>query len=56
MTGIVTKIDRADAPRRAAVVAEVGALLAAAGYGEAPILAVSSRTGEGVPELAAHLC
>lgn len=55
VTGVVTKIDRVDAARREAVIAEVAALLAAAGYAGSPILAVSSRTGEGVAALAAHL-
>src|SRR5581483_7844328 len=55
VTGVVTKIDRVDAARRAAVAAEVAALLAGAGYPGAPVLAVSSRTGEGVAALAAHL-
>src|SRR5579862_8087369 len=55
VTGIVTKIDRVDAERRDAVAAEVAALLARAGFGDAPVLAVSSRTGDGVAGLAAHL-
>ena len=55
VTGIVTKVDRVDAARSEAVAAELTALLAAAGYAGAPILAVSSRTGDGIPELAAHL-
>src|SRR5258707_12149676 len=55
VTGIVTKTDRVDAARRDAVVAEVMELLTAAGYGNAPILTVSSRTGDGIPALAAHL-
>jgi selenocysteine-specific elongation factor len=55
MTGIVTKIDRVDAARRDAVTAELAALLATAGYHDAPIFAVSSRTGDGVPALATHL-
>jgi selenocysteine-specific elongation factor len=55
VTGVITKIDRVDAERRDAVTAEVAALLADAGYVEAPILAVSSRTGDGIPALAAHL-
>jgi selenocysteine-specific elongation factor len=55
VTGVVTKIDRVDAARRDAVMAEVGALLARVGYRDAPILAVSSRTGDGIPALAAHL-
>jgi len=41
--------------RREAVVLEVAMLLAASGYEDSPILAVSSRTGEGIPALAAHL-
>jgi len=55
VTAIVTKIDRVDAARREAVVAEVAVLLAASGYGESPILTVSSRTGEGIAALAGHL-
>jgi selenocysteine-specific elongation factor len=55
VTGIVTKIDRVDAARREAVVTELAGLLTTAGYADSPILAVSSRTGEGVPALAAHL-
>jgi selenocysteine-specific elongation factor len=55
VTGIVTKIDRVDAARRDVVIGEVAALLAEASYGDSPIFAVSSRTGEGVAELAAHL-
>jgi len=55
VTAVITKIDRVDAVRRDAVAGEVAALLAASGYGGSPILAVSSRTGGGVPALAAHL-
>jgi selenocysteine-specific elongation factor len=55
VTGVITKIDRVDAARRDAVVDEVTALLAEAGYGDSPILAVSSRTGEGIASLVAHL-
>ena len=55
VTGVVTKIDRVDAERRDAVTAEITALLAVAGYANAPILAVSSRSGEGIAALAAHL-
>jgi selenocysteine-specific elongation factor len=55
VTGVVTKIDRVDAERRDAVVGEVAELLAASGYSDAPIFAVSSRTGDGIPALAAHL-
>jgi selenocysteine-specific elongation factor len=55
VTGVVTKIDRVPAERRAAVEAEVAALLAEAGYDRSPLFAVSSRTGEGIAELAAHI-
>jgi selenocysteine-specific elongation factor len=55
VTGVVTKIDRVDAARRGDVTAEVATLLAASGYVDSPILAVSSRTGEGIAALAAHL-
>ena len=55
VTGIVTKIDRVMPERSAAVAAELGALLAEAGFADSPILAVSSRTGEGIPALLRHL-
>lgn len=55
VTGVVTKIDRVDPARRDDVVAEVAALLTDAGYADAPLVAVSSRTGEGIAELSAHL-
>jgi selenocysteine-specific elongation factor len=55
VTGVVTKIDRVDLVRRGAVMIEVAGLLDAAGYRGAPIFAVSSRTGEGIAALAAHL-
>ena len=55
ITGIVTKTDRVAPERAAAVVAEVAGLLAEAGYPESPVFAVSSRTGDGIPALAAHL-
>src|SRR5256885_4109425 len=55
VTGIVSKIDRVPAERRAAVEAELAALLAEAGYPVAPIFAVSSVTGEGIPTLSEHL-
>jgi selenocysteine-specific elongation factor len=55
VTGIVTKSDRVDAERRDAVAEELAVLLAEAGFPDAPILAVSSRTGDGIPALAAHL-
>ncbi|MGH7109410.1 MAG: selenocysteine-specific translation elongation factor [Stellaceae bacterium] len=55
LTGIVTKIDRVAPERTAAVVAELAALFAVSGFEGSPILAVSSRTGEGVPALLRHL-
>ena len=55
ITAIVTKIDRVAPERTAAVMGEVAGMLAEAGYTEAPIFAVSSHTGEGIPELIRHL-
>ncbi len=55
ITGVVTKIDRVEPERAAAVASEVGDLLAAAGYAQSPIFAVSSRTGAGIAALGAHL-
>jgi selenocysteine-specific elongation factor len=55
ITGVVTKIDRVDRGRTDAVAAETGALLAAAGFAQPAIFPVSSRTGEGIAALAAHL-
>jgi len=55
VTGIVTKIDRVPEERRVAVEAEVAALLAEAGFADAPIYPVSSITGDGIAALAAHL-
>jgi selenocysteine-specific elongation factor len=55
ITGVVTKTDRAGPERTAAVVAEVAALLAEAGYPAAPIFSVSNHTGTGLPALVAHL-
>src|SRR5437899_9107775 len=55
VTGVVTKIDRVDRERTEAVVAELRALLAAAGYTKSPIFAVASRSGEGVAALIEHL-
>src|SRR5262249_19779578 len=55
ITGVVTKIDRVDAARRQQVEAEVAGLLAEVGYPEAPLFAVSSRTGDGIAELQQHL-
>jgi selenocysteine-specific elongation factor len=55
ITGVVTKIDRVEPDRAEAVAAAVGELLAAAGYAENPIFPVSSRTGDGIAALTAHL-
>jgi selenocysteine-specific elongation factor len=55
ITAVVTKIDRVDPSRADGVAAEVKALLAAAGFAESSIFAVSSRTGEGIAALAEHL-
>src|SRR5439155_8165622 len=54
-TGVITKIDRVPAERLAAVETEVAALLAAAGYDDSPIFAVSSIAGEGIAALSEHL-
>lgn len=51
LTAVITKIDRIDGARLAAVRQELVALLAGNGYLDAPILAVSAITGQGVPEL-----
>ncbi len=55
--GIValTKADLADPARRAAVGAEIAALLAGTGLAGAPVMAVSSLTGEGIGGLRAAL-
>jgi selenocysteine-specific elongation factor len=55
ITAVVTKIDRVEPHRAASVKAEIAELLAAAGYVESPVFAVSSRTGDGIAELIAHL-
>src|SRR5512142_1117364 len=55
ITGVITKIDRVPSERRAAVEAELAALLAEAGYAGSPIYGVSSITGAGIEELADHL-
>jgi selenocysteine-specific elongation factor len=55
VTGVVTKIDRVEPERTAAVVEEVGALLAAAGLAGSPIFPVSSRNGDGIAALTRHL-
>ncbi len=51
LTAVITKIDRVEGARIDAVRQELSVLLAGRGYADAPILAVSSLTGEGVPEL-----
>ncbi len=51
----LTKSDRADAGRLAAAEAEVRALLAGTGLADAPVLACSSVSGEGIEALAACL-
>src|SRR5690348_16567517 len=55
LTGVITKPDRVPTERTEAVTAEVAALLAENGYPDAPIFAVSSRTGDGIPALTEHL-
>jgi len=55
VTAVMTKIDRVPAERRAAVEAEIAALLAEAGYAGSPIYPVASLSGEGIPALAEHL-
>jgi selenocysteine-specific elongation factor len=51
----LTKIDRVDGARRAAVEAEIRQLLEATALDGAPVFALSSRTGEGVEALKDHL-
>lgn len=51
VTAVITKIDRVDAGRTDEVVGMVRTLLARAGYTDAPILLVSSQTGEGIDSL-----
>jgi selenocysteine-specific elongation factor len=51
----LAKADLADAPRRSAAEAAIRALLAPTTLRGAPILPVSALTGEGLPELRAHL-
>jgi selenocysteine-specific elongation factor len=55
VTGVITKIDRVPEERRAAVEAEVTALLAEAGYEGSPIFGVSSLSGDGIAALSEHL-
>ncbi|MBE2275544.1 MAG: selenocysteine-specific translation elongation factor [Rhodobacteraceae bacterium] len=47
----LTKVDLADPARRAAVTAAIAALLAGTALADAPVIAVSSRTGEGIDAL-----
>ncbi len=51
----ITKTDRADPARIAAVTAEIGTLLAETGLAAAPILPCSALTGAGIADLARHL-
>jgi selenocysteine-specific elongation factor len=55
ITGVVTKIDRVGRDRITAVADEASALLTAAGFPRPAIFPVSSRTGQGIAALAAHL-
>jgi selenocysteine-specific elongation factor len=48
---VITKVDRAEPGRVEALQAEVRVLLAGTGLEQAPVLAVSAHTGEGVPAL-----
>jgi selenocysteine-specific elongation factor len=54
-TVAITKADRVDAARIAEVRAEVAALLAPTPFADAPMLAVSATTGEGIETLRARL-
>ena len=51
----LTKCDKVDAARQSAVREELRSLLAGTGLAQAQILAVSSQTGDGIPELAQAL-
>ncbi len=51
----LSKIDRVDAERQQAALAEVRALLATGPHADAPVFALASTTGDGVPALLAHL-
>lgn len=55
ITGVITKIDRVERDRTEEVAAKVTALLEAAGFADSAIFPVSSRTGEGIADLAEHL-
>lgn len=54
-TIVISKVDRADASRVADVAAQVQALLAGTAMKDAPVLAVSSVSGQGLNELRQHL-
>ena len=51
LTAVITKIDRVDDTKVNEVWRELSVLLAANGYPEAPVFALSSLSGQGVPEL-----
>ncbi|MGY0194076.1 selenocysteine-specific translation elongation factor [Leptothrix sp. BB-4] len=52
---VITKADRVDADRLAAVQAEVATLLQGSSLQQAPVLAVSAHSGTGLPELRERL-
>lgn len=52
---VITKCDRADAERLAALRGEIAALLAGSGLAEAPVFEVSAPTGQGLAALREHL-
>lgn len=52
---VISKIDRVDAARREAARADIAAMLDRAGFAGAPLLDVSSVTGEGIPAVLAHI-
>ncbi len=52
---VITKCDRADAERLAALRGEIAALLAGSGLDEAPVFEVSAPTGQGLAALREHL-
>jgi len=51
----LTKVDRVDAERQQAALSEVRALLADGPHAKAPVFALVTPTGDGVPALGAHL-
>jgi energy-coupling factor transporter ATP-binding protein EcfA2 len=48
---VLNQVDRLDATSRTAVLSDLARLLGAEGLGSVPVVPVSARTGEGVPEL-----